>query len=209
MIPAFSTRNSTAPPLAALHGLADVHRHRSDARVRHQAAWSENLPKRPTSAIMSGVAMQRSKLIVPPWTSWTSSSAPTTSAPAAFASSAFRTARKHSNASRPPRTVRQVAHAANDLVGVLRVDTQVHCDFDRLVELRLGARDLMSKLLRSDTTRSGRCRLWRPAFACHQPYGLAWRSGDTFAISLTLHLGYPSNAPSQQSCARPARRRRC
>ena len=39
--------------------------------------------------IMSGVAMQRSKLMLPAWTSVTRSSAPTTSAPAFFASSAF------------------------------------------------------------------------------------------------------------------------
>ena len=47
------------------------------------------LPRRPTSGIMSGVAMQRSKSIVPPLTVSNRSSAPTMSAPAALASSAL------------------------------------------------------------------------------------------------------------------------
>jgi hypothetical protein len=42
------------------------------------------LPRRPTIGIMSGVAMQRSNSIVPPWTVSIRSSAPTMSAPAAF-----------------------------------------------------------------------------------------------------------------------------
>ena len=46
-------------------------------------------PSRPTIGIMSGVAMQRSKAISPACTLAARSSAPTKSAPAAFASSAF------------------------------------------------------------------------------------------------------------------------
>ena len=37
-MPAFSTRNSTEPPLASLHRLRHVVGHRADLRVRHQAA---------------------------------------------------------------------------------------------------------------------------------------------------------------------------
>ena len=43
MIPAFSTRNSICTTLGSLHGLGDVHRHRADARVRHQPARTEHL----------------------------------------------------------------------------------------------------------------------------------------------------------------------
>ena len=42
-MPAFSTRNSTAPPLAALTAPGDVHGDRADLRVRHQAARAEHL----------------------------------------------------------------------------------------------------------------------------------------------------------------------
>src|SRR5439155_8961015 len=49
------------------------------------------------------------------------------------------TAREHCDAQRAARTVRQIAHAADHLVGVARVDTEVHGDLDGLVELRLGA----------------------------------------------------------------------
>jgi hypothetical protein len=59
------------------------------------------LPRRPTSGIMSGVAMQRSKSMAPPLTFSTRSSAPTTSAPAALASSALAP-----RANTPTRTVR-------------------------------------------------------------------------------------------------------
>ena len=53
---------------------------------------------------MSGVAMQRSKLISPPWTAVTRSSAPTMSAPASRASSAF--APRAKTATRSVRPVR-------------------------------------------------------------------------------------------------------
>jgi hypothetical protein len=42
-IPAFSTRNSTAPPLDALHCTGDIHGHGADLRVRHHAARAEDL----------------------------------------------------------------------------------------------------------------------------------------------------------------------
>jgi hypothetical protein len=89
------------------------------------------LPRRPTSGIMSGVAMQRSKLISPFCTVSTRSSAPTMSAPAAVASSALAP-----RANTATRTVRPVPfgrlhHAADHLVGVARIDAEVHRDLDR------------------------------------------------------------------------------
>ena len=42
-MPAFSTRNSTWPALAALTAVGDVRRHRAELRVRHQAARAEDL----------------------------------------------------------------------------------------------------------------------------------------------------------------------
>ncbi len=88
---------------------------------------------------MSGVAMQRSKLIVPFETISTRSSAPTISAPAALASFRLGATSEHRNARRPARAVRKVADATDHLVGVLRIDAEVDGDFDRLIELRLGA----------------------------------------------------------------------
>ena len=49
-------------------------------------------------------------------------------------------AREHGNTRRTARAVRQIADAAHHLVGVLGIDAEVHRDLDRLVELRLGAR---------------------------------------------------------------------
>jgi len=47
---------------------------------------------------------------------------------------------EHGDTRRTAGAVREVADAAHHLVGVLRVDAEVHGDLDRLVELRLGAR---------------------------------------------------------------------
>ena len=96
------------------------------------------LPSRPTSGIMSGVAMQRSKSILPAWIFSARSSAPTTSAPAARASSALSPRGEHGDAQGLAGAVRQVDRAAHHLVGVTRIDAQVERQLDRLVELRLG-----------------------------------------------------------------------
>src|SRR5919112_1604449 len=88
-MPAFSTRNSTAPPLAARTAPATSIDTVPTFGFGIRPRGPSTLPRRPTSGIMSGVAMQRSKSMVPPWTTSTRSSAPTTSAPAALASSAL------------------------------------------------------------------------------------------------------------------------
>ena len=97
------------------------------------------LPSRPTSGIRSGVAMQRSKSILPPCTFSTRSSAPTTSAPAAFASSALAPRANTADAHAAAGAVRQIDDAAHHLVGMARIDAEIHRDLDRLVELGLGA----------------------------------------------------------------------
>ena len=65
-MPAFSARNSTAPPFdaatAAFTSIVTVPTFGFGIRPRGPST----LPRRPTSGIMSGVAMQRSKLISPP-----------------------------------------------------------------------------------------------------------------------------------------------
>src|SRR6516165_8487518 len=87
--PAFSTRNSTEPPFAPLTAevtsMVTVPTFGFGIRPR----GPNTLPRRPTNGIRSGVAMQRSKSIWPALTFSTRSSAPTTSAPAALASSAL------------------------------------------------------------------------------------------------------------------------
>src|SRR5262249_2440244 len=47
-------------------------------------------------------------------------------------------ARKHPDPHAAAGAVRQVDHAAHHLVGVARIDTEVHRDLDGLIELRLG-----------------------------------------------------------------------
>ncbi len=50
MMPAFSARNSTWPPLAAVTAPLHVHRHGAQPRVRHQAARAEDLTQPPDHA---------------------------------------------------------------------------------------------------------------------------------------------------------------
>ncbi len=98
------------------------------------------LPRRPTSGIMSGVAMQRSKSILPPWTMSTRSSAPTMSCTGSLGFISPGAASEDGDANVAARAVRQVDHAADHLVGVARVNAEVHGDFDGFVELGDSAR---------------------------------------------------------------------
>ena len=106
------------------------------------------LPSRPTSGIRSGVAMQRSKSIVPPWTIVTRSSAPTTSAPAALRLIGLGAAGEHRDPQGAAGAVRQIDHAADHLIGMLGIDAEIYRDFDGLVELRVGP--LLDELHRLD-----------------------------------------------------------
>src|SRR5215510_3246289 len=89
MMPAFSTRNSTAPPFASPTAFFTSMVTVPTFGFGISPRGPSTLPRRPTSAIMSGVAIRRSKSILPPLTVSNRSSAPTMSAPAALASSAF------------------------------------------------------------------------------------------------------------------------
>src|SRR6266436_3296811 len=88
-MPAFSTRNSTAPPLASLIACVTSIVTVPTLGLGIRPRGPKTLPSRPTIPIMSGVAMQRSKLISPLLTCSARSSAPTMSAPAFLASSAL------------------------------------------------------------------------------------------------------------------------
>ena len=63
-MPAFSTRNSTAPPFDALTAAATSVVTVPTFGFGIMPRGPSTLPRRPTSGIMSGVAMQRSKSIV-------------------------------------------------------------------------------------------------------------------------------------------------
>ena len=89
IIPAFSARNSTEPPLAPLTAAVTSMVTVPTLGLGMSPRGPSTFPSRPTSGIRSGVAMQRSKSMFPAVTFSTRSSAPTTSAPAALASSAL------------------------------------------------------------------------------------------------------------------------
>ena len=83
---------------------------------------------------MSGVAMHRSKLISALLTCSARSSAPTMSAPAFLASSAFGPFAKTASAG-CARYRSEANHAAHHLVGVPRIDAEIDRKLDRFVEL--------------------------------------------------------------------------
>ena len=78
--------------------------------------------------------MQRSKLISPPCTWATRSSAPTTFRAGLARFVSLGPAREHRDAQRPPGAIRQVDDAAHHLVGVLGIDAEIDRKLHRLVE---------------------------------------------------------------------------
>ena len=86
---------------------------------------------------MSGVAITRSKSSQPSSGIFLArSSAPTKSAPASRASLLLLALREDEDAHRLAGAVRQHDRAAHHLVGVPRIDAEVHREVDALVELR-------------------------------------------------------------------------
>ena len=131
MTPAFSTLNCTSPPLAALDRGGHVHRHGADLGVRHQVARAEDLAqaaderhhvRRRDAAVELDLAAAGSISI--------RSSAPTMSAPAALASSALAPRANTATRTVLPVPFGRLTDAADHLVGVARVDAEVHRDFD-------------------------------------------------------------------------------
>ena len=77
------------PTFRLFNCFSNIHCYSTSFRVWHQVTWSRTRPRRPTRAIMSGVAITTSKSNQPSLILATRSSSPTKSAPAAFASSAL------------------------------------------------------------------------------------------------------------------------
>ena len=138
MTPAFSTLNWTSPPLAFFTAWATSIVTVPTLGFGIRLRGPRILPSRPTIGIMSGVAMQRSNSILPPWIVSIRSSAPTMSAPAAVGLVGLGAAGEDGDADGLAGAVRQVDDAADHLVGVARVDAEVHRDLEGLVELRGG-----------------------------------------------------------------------
>ena len=134
-MPALSTRNCTWPALAlrtawATSGVT-VPTFGFGIRPRGPRIW----PSVPTTRIVSGEAITTSKFMLPALTCSARSSMPTMSAPAARGFFGLGALREHGDALGLAGAVGHHDGAANDLVGLLRVDAELHGDVDRLVEL--------------------------------------------------------------------------
>jgi len=89
-------RHGTAPGRPSHCGpLARRRASRADLRVRHQAAWPEDLAQRTDDAHRVGDAITTSKFITPPLICSARSSMPTMSAPAALGLFSLRALREH------------------------------------------------------------------------------------------------------------------
>ena len=120
--------------LVLLDDFSDVGRHRAGARRRHQAAGPKTLPKGPTTPIMSGAAMQTSKSVQPPLIFRPFRPAHFTAA-GGLGLVDLVALGEDDHPQRLANTVGQHDRAADQLVGLLGIDTQPNGDFDRLVEL--------------------------------------------------------------------------
>ena len=196
-IPAFSTRNSTAPPLASLMALVNIRGNGADLRVRHQAARTQDLCRagRPAASCRALRCSGRNRSC-PFCTASTRSSAPTMSAPAALASSALSPLGENADADAWPVPFGSDTDTADHLVGMTRVNAQVHRHFDRLVELGLGA--LLDELHRFIE----RIKLV-PVDALR---AAPWQPSSVFQSMAMLphYLKGPWSGPNLRPCASPA-----
>jgi hypothetical protein len=121
MMPAFSTRNSTAPPLAAFTAAGDVHASpcRPSGSASGRAGRGSYRDGRRAASCRAWRCSGRTRSCRPGPIS-TRSSAPTMSAPAARGLGSLGTAGEDGDAHRPAGAVRQHADAADHLVGVTR-----------------------------------------------------------------------------------------
>ena len=139
MMPAFSTRNSTEPPFAPRTAPATSIVTVPTFGFGIMPRGPSTLPSRPTSGIRSGVAMQRSKSILPPCTIGDKLLRTDDVGAGGLRLFGLGAAREHRDALRAARAIRQRDDAAHHLVGMTRIDAEIHRDLDGLVELRLGA----------------------------------------------------------------------
>ena len=126
---------------------------------------------------MSGVAMQRSNSIVPPWICLHQVLGADDVGPGRVCLVGLCAAGEHRDAHRLAGAVGQGDNAAHHLVRMTRIDAEVHRDLDGLVELRLGiALDEGNRLLDAEILLTGE--------------GLARSAGIVFRLShdLPLHL---------------------
>ena len=164
---------------------------------------------------MSGVAIATSKSIQPSLILSASSLPPTKSAPGLLGDGDVGPLAEHKDALRLPDSVRQHDRPADDLVGLLGVDPQTHCNFYRLIELgrlnRLRKPGLQA-FERLDGRRDvgGRsafnvfakcfCRLDCLAIVICLPPSESTQCLTRFSVAATL----PASLPSRFSPPRPA-----
>ena len=117
-MPAFSTRNSTEPPLAPLTALVTSIVTVPTFGFGIMPRGPSTLPSRPTSGIMSGVAMQRSKSISPLLHLLDQVLGADHVGAGGLRFVGLGAAREHADAQRAAGAVRQVDDAAHHLVGV-------------------------------------------------------------------------------------------
>jgi hypothetical protein len=125
--------------LAFFTACGDIHGHRANARVRHQTARAEHLTETANQGhhVRGGDAAIEIDLAA--WTDLDQVFSAHHIGAGFRASSAFSPRREHADTYRLAGSVGQLHDPAHHLVGVTRIDTQVHRNLDGLVELRRGA----------------------------------------------------------------------
>src|SRR3712207_5463780 len=125
--------------LGGLGGTLHVHGDRSDLRVRHQAARAKNLTETADERhhVGSGdAAVEVARAAVDDLEALLGAHHIGTGSLGLIGLGATG---EHGHANRTAGAIRQVAYAADHLVGMAGIDAEVHRDLDGLVELRLGA----------------------------------------------------------------------
>ena len=130
-MPALSTRYSTLPAFSSCTALPTSKVTVPSFGLGIRPRGPSTLPRRPTTPIMSGVAIALSNSSQPSsWIFLTRSSAPTTSAPASCASLSLSPLAKTATRTDLAGAVRQHDRAAHVLIGVARIDAETDGELD-------------------------------------------------------------------------------
>src|SRR5579872_5762199 len=121
--------------LGVFHGVGYVHRDRADLRVRHQAARSQHLTEAPDQRHHVGGGDAAIEIDVAALHLGDEVLGTDHVGAGLLRLLGLRPAGEYGDAKGPPGAVRQRDDAAYHLVGVTRVDPEIHRDLDRLVEL--------------------------------------------------------------------------
>ena len=123
----------------AAHRVGDIHRHRADLGIGHQAARPQHFAEPADQRHQVGRGHDAVEVDVAALHFFHQVLGANDIGAGRFGLVGLGAAREHGDPHRTPGAVRQIDDPAHHLIGVARIDAEIHRHFDGLVELGLGA----------------------------------------------------------------------